>query len=452
MKIELAEDDAGVRIDATTPERVDLALRRHQEGLGYQPPELVAAALEAMEALVRGDEALRERSHPDRLFQVSVSGRQRYVWDTVEVRVSVLGDTLGSLSGHRYLNLAPESEEARLFAALALQETVRLRWVTEGFELLYRLPAEHRESWRVALATHEALTGDERKALYEEHLAWGTTMRELPFYRRVTPRRPRRSTEPSTGPIPFFAKRSGSVPTARRPTIAGARLPAGRRAPDSLPSYWISDEPLDACGSAAAPIAQAFEETGLWPLLWPWDEEPEAYLGQTVEPERVDTVDVETVLRRGWERLAAHPAGLVEPLGPRFPGLAAGSAVAPDAHRDPFELAGLAGVSARLMIVACNRPADCVALIGGLAVEVDPAEISAVVRSWEERFGAVLVSAEPRLATLAVTAPPTSPEQALAAAAERFAFCPPEPVEPGSLLEHASLLRSASAWPVAWYD
>jgi hypothetical protein len=104
------------------------------------------------------------------------------------------------------------------------------------------------------------------------------------------------------------------------------------------------------------------------------------------------------------------------------------------------------------MIVACNRPADCVVLIGGLAVEVDPAEISAVVRSWEERFGAVLVSAEPRLATLAVTAPPTSPEQALAAAAERFAFCPPEPVEPGSLQEHASLLRSASAWPVAWYD
>jgi hypothetical protein len=69
-----------------------------------------------------------------------------------------------------------------------------------------------------------------------------------------------------------------------------------------------------------------------------------------------------------------------------------------------------------------------------------------------ERFGAVLVAAEPRLATLAVTAPPTSPEQGLAVAAERFAFCPPETVQPGSLQEHASLLRSAPAWPVAWYD
>ncbi len=104
------------------------------------------------------------------------------------------------------------------------------------------------------------------------------------------------------------------------------------------------------------------------------------------------------------------------------------------------------------MIVPCNRPADCVALIGGLAVEADTAGISAVIRSWEERFGAVLVAVEPSTATLAVTAPPTTPEQALAVAAERFAFCPPETVEPGSLQQYASLLPSASVWPVAWYD
>jgi hypothetical protein len=135
--------------------------------------------------------------------------------------------------------------------------------------------------------------------------------------------------------------------------------------------------------------------------------------------------------------------------------------------RNPFELAGLVGVAARLMIVPCNRPADCIALIGGLAVEVDGAEISAVIRSWEERFGAVLVAVEPSLATLAITAPPRAPGQALAAAVEQLAFCPPETVQPGTLEQLASIVLgeaalpgaagfpptlSASVWPVAWYD
>jgi len=104
---------------------------------------------------------------------------------------------------------------------------------------------------------------------------------------------------------------------------------------------------------------------------------------------------------------------------------------------------------------------------GGLAVEVDGAEISAVIRSWKERFGAVLVAIEPRLATLAITAPPRALEQALTAAAEQLAFCPPETVEPGTLEQLASILirqapqpdatrfaptLSDSVWPVALCD
>lgn len=469
LTIELVEDAAGVRIDVTSPQRVDLALREVHTGFAHRSADLEARWLRAAEAFVRGDESSRERTHPDSLFQATVSAPRRGVpWDVVDLRVSVPGDITGALSSHRYIDLAPQSEEARLFAALAAQETVRLRWVTEGVELLYRLPHEHRDSWRQALATNETRTEEERHARYEEMLASGhASTSELPFYRRVTPRRPRRTAEPPASPIPFFAKRSGSVPTARRPTIAGVRLPPGRRAPDSLPSYWISDERLEAAGEAASTIARAFAETGLWPLLWPWDADPAAYLGQPIEPDRIDAIDVEAVLRRGWDRLAAHPAGLGEPVGPRFPGLAAGSLVDPAAARDPFQLAELLNVAARLMIAPCNRPADCVALIGGLAVEVDGAEISAVIRSWEERFGAVLVAVEPSLATLAITAPPSVPEQALTAAAEQIAFCPPETVEPGTLEQLASILMgqaalpdaarfpptlSDSVWPVAWYD
>jgi hypothetical protein len=468
LTIELVEDADGVRIDVTSPQRVDLALREVHKGFAHRIPDLDASLLGAAEAFVRGDEGSRERTHPDSLFQATVSGPQRGApWDLVELRVSVPGDGSGAVSGHRYLDLAPQSGESRLFAALAKQETVRLRWVTEGVELLYRLPSEHRDYWRQALATNETQTDEQRSARYEQMLAYHATLSELPFYRRATPRRPRRTAEPPASPIPFFATRSGAVPGARRPTIAGVRLPPGRRAPDSLPSYWISDEPLEAAGHAAATIARAFAETGLWPLLWSWDEDPAAYLDQPIEPDRVDAIDVEAVLRLGWDRLAAHPADLVEPVGPHFPGLAAGSLVDPAAARDPFQVAELLGIAARLMIVPCNRPADCVALIGGLAVEVDGAEISAVIRSWEERFGAVLVAAEPSLATLAITAPPSAHEQALAAAAEQLAFCPPAEVEPGTLEQLASILvgqpappgaarsgptLSASVWPVAWYD
>jgi hypothetical protein len=468
LTMELVEDAAGVRIDVTSPQRVDLAMREVHTRFAHRIPDLEASWLGAAEAFVSGDEGSGERSHPDSLFQATVSAPRRGApWDVVELRVSVPGDITGALSGHRYLDLAPRSEESRLFGALAEQETVRLRWVTEGVELLYRLPPEQRDYWRQALATNETQTDEERSARYEEMLAGHAALSELPFYRRVTPRRPRRTAEPPASPIPFFVKRSGGVPSARRQTIAGVRLPPGSRAPDSFPSYWISDEPLEAAGDAAATIARAFAETGLWPLLWPWDEDPAAYLDQPIEPNRVDAIDVEAVLRSGWDRLAAHPAGLVEPVGPRFPGLAAGSLVDPAAARDPFQLAELLSVAARLMIVPCNRPADCVALIGGLAVEVDGAEISAVIRSWEERFGAVLVAVEPSLATLAITAPPGAPEQALAAAAEQLAFCPPAEVEPGTLEHLASILVgqaalpgaarfpqtvSASVWPVAWYD
>ncbi len=427
-KIQLVEDGDGVRIDVTSPQRVDLALSEGHKRFAHRNPDLEAKWLRMAEAFVRGEKSSRERTHSDSLFQINASARQRDApWDLIRLRVSVPGDITGALSVHR--------------------------WVTEGVELLYRLPPEHRDYMREAVATNERRTDEERHARYEELLAWGmATMSELPFYRRVTPRRPRRSAEPPASPIPFFAKRSGNVPGARRPTIAGVRLPPGRRAPDSFPSYWISDEPLEECGSIAASIARAFAETGLWPLLWPPDEDPAAYLDQPIEPDRVDAVDVEAVFRRGWDRIAAHPAGLVEPIGPDFPGLATGSPVDPGAAPDPFHAAGLVDVSARLMIVPCNRPADCVALIGGLAVEADTAGISAVIRSWEERFGAVLVAVEPSHATLAVTAPPTTPEQALAVAAERFAFCPPETVEPGSLQQYSSLLPSASVWPVAWYD
>ena len=52
------------------------------------------------------------------------------------------------------------------------------------------------------------------------------------------------------------------------------------------------------------------------------------------------------------------------------------------------------------------------------------AEISAVLRDREQRFGARVVAAGFSTLLLSVAAPPTTREKALAVAAEHFAFCP----------------------------
>jgi hypothetical protein len=105
-------------------------------------------------------------------------------------------------------------------------------------------------------------------------------------------------------------------------------------------------------------------------------------------------------------------------------------------------------------------------LIGGLAAEIDGPVISAVLRSWEERFGAVLIAIEPSYAVLSITAPPDDTDQALTLAAERWAFCSqPEGARPDAVqaiaaqligepspvrLAHSQLTPRLS--PLSWHD
>ncbi len=244
-----------MRIDVTSPQRVDLALSEGHKRFAHRNPDLEAKWLRMAEAFVRGEKSSRERTHSDSLFQINASARQRGApWDLIRLRVSVPGDITGALSVHRILDLAPQSEESRLFAGLAEQETVRLRWVTEGVELLYRLPPEHRDYMREAVATNERRTDEERHARYEELLAWGmATMSELPFLptrnpasaasvcgatgepdpllreaQRQRPRRPSPDDRRSSPPARAAARRTRSLRTGSatsRSRSAGRRLP-----------------------------------------------------------------------------------------------------------------------------------------------------------------------------------------------------------------------------------
>jgi predicted amino acid-binding ACT domain protein len=71
LKIELAEDEGGVRIDVTTPKRLDLALREIHAGVETWSPDYKARCLAVAEAFLRGDEP-RERTHSDAMFAVDV--------------------------------------------------------------------------------------------------------------------------------------------------------------------------------------------------------------------------------------------------------------------------------------------------------------------------------------------------------------------------------------------
>lgn len=79
-------------------------------------------------------------------------------------------------------------------------------------------------------------------------------------------------------------------------------------------------------------------------------------------------------------------------------------------------------------------------------------ELSAVLRSWEDRFGARLVAAGFDTLRLSVAAPPLSAEHALRVAAEHFALCP-DNVWQGSvetLAEYAAELEDLNMWTFWW--
>ena len=107
-----------------------------------------------------------------------------------------------------------------------------------------------------------------------------------------------------------------------------------------------------------------------------------------------------------------------------------------------------------LGIVPARRPADVPAAAGwtGMCNSWDEvAEVSAVLRSWEDRFGAVLVRMHLSVLELAVTAPPWSRTDCERVAAEHFAFtCDDDSPTPKTLRQYAQNLSGARRWWFWW--
>ncbi|MFE7466311.1 DUF4253 domain-containing protein [Streptomyces sp. NPDC057499] len=224
---------------------------------------------------------------------------------------------------------------------------------------------------------------------------------------------------------------------------SGLRLPPGSLVDTTTdgtwhePLLWYADGP--ATHGTWRELRAAGRPVGLLPVLidggrreeWPadWDLAPEhtSYPGDH---------DAGEVLAEYWqanapEEIAAGDGGGAD----EWPGLAPVPAAegrdAPDglAAAIAEECVGPDGwyAGSRAALVPARRSADIPAAIGWTGpvnYEDDTARLSAVLRSWEDRFGIRVVVLGFDTLTVSVSRPPTTLDEARAVAAEHYAFCP----------------------------
>ncbi|MFD9407840.1 DUF4253 domain-containing protein [Streptomyces sp. NPDC059989] len=269
----------------------------------------------------------------------------------------------------------------------------------------------------------------------------------------------------SDAPNPLSAL--GSFPGLPAGSLVSRPRRRRLRRPRPEPLLWLSDEPVDA------PAASYPVPAGLQAVLFHDRPGPEGWWSTgALDPARAsdpDDHDAESVLPDFWRAVIPDPEEgeegeeLIAPFGRDWPGLA--PAGTPTGTADADAAAdGLAGAlirdgrlgRPRLALVPARRGADVPAVLGWsgpLNHETDTARISAVLRSWEDRYGArVLALGFDRL-DLYVQAPPRTLAEALTLAAEHFAFCPDNVWQgSGTVSAYAEEAVAGSAHWSFWWD
>ncbi|MFD7262460.1 DUF4253 domain-containing protein [Streptomyces sp. NPDC059874] len=260
----------------------------------------------------------------------------------------------------------------------------------------------------------------------------------------------------------------GSAPPGLPPGRLVSRPVRRRRMRRARPEplLWLSDGPVDA-PAASYPAPAGFQTVLLHdrhgPQEW-WDD------AETLDPDRTSDPDdhhVEPVLRDFWGAVIPDPeegeegAELIAPFGRDWPGLAAAGVPLgdPDAGADVLarELIrdGVLG-RPRLALVPAGRGADVPAAFGWSGPvnhENDTARISAVLRSWEDRYGARVLALGFATLDLYVPAPPRTLVEALPVAAEHFAFCPDNVWQgSGTVRDYAEEALVGSTHWSFWWD
>ena len=223
-------------------------------------------------------------------------------------------------------------------------------------------------------------------------------------------------------------------------------LPAGKRIFGHMaaePLLWATSDPVPDVGQVWLALHDMRQETGLVPILlsgvsgsthppWrgdqlrPWDT---GELEQCPLSE-VDQLEPGEVLATSWadsldlDNDDPDQLEVIAPFSLQFPGMA--PAQAEELSRAERANALTWFRPARVGLVPARRPADVLALVGfnGTVNRYQtPAQFTAVLRSWEERFGSVLVEVGFDHIRLLVQRPPRTRQAAEAVAAEHWAMC-----------------------------
>lgn len=285
--------------------------------------------------------------------------------------------------------------------------------------------------------------------------------------------------------IAIRAKRPGEFPADGETNVGGVELPAGLALRPERYTIWeregittLSDElphigwyaPTDwgTTPDAWLGLATAFKRTGLWPVVGgPGNRCSDPEREYSVErPSRDHGNEAANVLQGCWDgmRLVNRETGEPVPeTRPLFPGVPQGTAPVVFVEKVPLARsthwgAGYAGAEAGLLLVPATRPADVPRLVGWSGAgnyDLDGHEISAVLRSWEERFGAVLYQLGGTTITLRVARPPTTLSAAQVIMEEHYLLCQdnfyPQDDRPAvSHEDYAKRLVNAPVWDFWW--
>jgi predicted DNA-binding WGR domain protein len=263
---------------------------------------------------------------------------------------------------------------------------------------------------------------------------------------------------PNPGPTRFRAAAPGSLPPRDGGRLADITLPPGVLISldgdtTQPPVIWISKQPVVGVDGVWRALARAFGETGLWPLIMEIEVTPEGMADMFMETGD-GSGDARTVLGRWWsEGLGLEDEfdeATYAPLGRRFPGLA--RATAGDRTADIEAL--VSGLTGHLGLVAVERPADVLGATswqGAVNYDLEPLDMSTVLRSWEDRFDAYVVGLGWATLVVAVGNPPQDRKAAIGIAAEHLPFCPDNIWQGvGTVGEYADELVQERLWHFWW--
>ncbi|MFG3280449.1 DUF4253 domain-containing protein [Streptomyces sp. NPDC048111] len=248
-------------------------------------------------------------------------------------------------------------------------------------------------------------------------------------------------------------------------------VPAG--ADRGAPVMWLSDGPAPA--ALWEELQREHSRSGLWPLLLTHPANDPHFRPWATGELRPDAAhpagspDPRAVLRGWWESSAvarpddpqdaADRLQMLEPYGAEWPGPApaleeaAGEDDPAAAAADVARWLVKSNPGLRIGLVRAASGAEALAACGwtGAANHADIGAITAVLRDWEDRYGARLVEVGLDGVRLSSTTKLDDVDSALPVAAEHVAFCPGNVFRgTESLTDYAEELVLEKCWSFWW--